>query len=70
MKPEQKAIPFSEEEKSILKVIKESEISDLGSIKTTVGLSNKKWDVSVKSLTQKNIVKITKNDEGLFIEIL
>ena len=70
MKPEQKAIPFSEEEKSILKVIKESEISDLGSIKTTVGLSNKKWDVSIKSLTQKNIVKITKNDEGLFIEIL
>ena len=70
MKPEQKAIPFSEEEKSILKVIKESEISDLASIKTTVGLSNKKWDVSVKSLTQKNIVKITKNDEGLFIEIL
>ena len=70
MKPEQKEVALSEEEKSILQLIKQSEVADLISIKTAAGLSNKKWDVSIKGLTQKNIVKIIKNEEGLFIEML
>ena len=70
MKPEQKAVALSEEEKSILQLIKQSEVADLISIKTAAGLSNKKWDVSIKGLTQKNMVKIIKNEEGLFIEML
>jgi lysyl-tRNA synthetase class 2 len=70
MKPEQKAVALSEEEKSILQLIKQTEVADLISIKTAAGLSNKKWDVSIKGLTQKNRVKIIKNEEGLFIEML
>ena len=70
MKPEQKVIALSEEEKSILQLIKQSDVADLIAIKTAAGLSNKKWDVSIKGLTQKNIVKINKNEEGLFIEML
>ena len=70
MKPEQKAVALSEEEKSILQLIKQSEVADLISIKTAAGLSNKKWDVSIKGLIQKNRVKIIKNEEGLFIEML
>ena len=70
MKPEQKEVALSEEEKIILQLIKQSEVADLISIKTAAGLSNKKWDVSIKGLTQKNIVKIIKNDEVLFIEML
>tara|TARA_Y100000389_G_scaffold98472_2_gene95138 strand:+ start:985 stop:2679 length:1695 start_codon:yes stop_codon:yes gene_type:complete len=70
MKPEQKEVALSEEEKIILQLIKQSEVADLISIKTAAGLSNKKWDVSIKGLTQKNIVKIIKNEEGLFIEML
>ena len=70
MKPEQKAVALSEEEKSILQHIKQSEVADLISIKNAAGLSNKKWDVSIKGLTQKNMVKIIKNEEGLFIEML
>jgi len=70
MKPEQKAVALSEEEKSILQLIKQSEVADLISIKTAAGLSNKKWDVSIKGLTQKNRVKVIKNEEGLFIEML
>ena len=70
MKPEQKAVALSEEEKSILQLIKQSEVADLICIKTAAGLSNKKWDVSIKGLTQKNRVKIIKNEEGLFIEML
>ncbi|MDG1710757.1 MAG: lysine--tRNA ligase [Flavobacteriaceae bacterium] len=70
MKPEQKEVALSEEEKIILQLIKQSEVADLISIKTAAGLSNKKWDVSIKGLTQKNIVKIIKNEEVLFIEML
>jgi lysyl-tRNA synthetase class 2 len=70
MKPEQKAVALSEEEKSILQLIKQSEVADLISIKTAAGLSNKKWDVSIKGLIQKNRVKIIKNEVDLFIEML
>ena len=70
MKPEQKAVSLTEEEKNIIQQIKKSETTDLISIKTAAGLSNKKWDISIKSLTQKELVKIIKNDEGLFIEML
>ena len=37
-------------------------------LKTASGLSNKKWDVSIKGLTQKKLVKVVKNESGLFIE--
>ena len=70
MKPEQKAVALSEEEKTIIQLIKKSETTDLISIKTVAGLSNKKWDVSIKSLSQKELIKVIKNEEGLFIEML
>jgi lysyl-tRNA synthetase class 2 len=70
MKPEQKAVALSEEEKTIIQLIKKSETTDLISIKTAAGLSNKKWDVSIKSLSHKELIKVIKNEEGLFIELL
>jgi lysyl-tRNA synthetase class 2 len=70
MKPEQKAVALSEEEKTILQLIKATETADLMAIKTATGLSNKKWDVSIKSLSQKELIKVIKNEEGLFIEML
>ncbi|MDG1023942.1 MAG: lysine--tRNA ligase [Flavobacteriaceae bacterium] len=70
MKPEQKAVALSEEEKTILQLIKATETADLTAIKTATGLSNKKWDVSIKSLSQKELIKVIKNEEGLFIEML
>ena len=70
MKPEQKAVALSEEEKTILQLIKATETADLRAIKTATGLSNKKWDVSIKSLSQKELIKVIKNEEGLFIEML
>jgi lysyl-tRNA synthetase class 2 len=70
MKPEQKVVALSEEEKTILQLIKATETADLMAIKTATGLSNKKWDVSIKSLSQKELIKVIKNEEGLFIEML
>ena len=70
MKPERKPVALSEEEKFILDSIKKSDSKELVTIKTAAGLSNKKWDTSLKGLTQKKLVQVVKNEEGLFIEML
>jgi lysyl-tRNA synthetase class 2 len=70
MKPEQKTVELTEEEKMIVDVLKKSDSNELVAIKTAAGLSNKKWDTSIKGLTQKKLVKVVKNEEGLFIEVL
>jgi len=70
MKPEQKTIELSEEEKIILQHIKETSPAELITIKEKSELSNKKWDKAIKGLGQKKIVQVIKNEEGLFIEVL
>ena len=68
MKPEKQTVDLTEEEKKILQLIKKGEASLLIDLKTVCGLSNKKWDISIKGLTQKKLVKVLKNESGLFIE--
>ncbi|HAS18756.1 MAG TPA: lysine--tRNA ligase, partial [Flavobacteriaceae bacterium] len=70
MKPERKAVALNEEEKLVLEILKKSVSKELTSIKEQTPLSNKKWDSSIKGLTQKKVVKVVKNDLGLFIEML
>jgi len=70
MRPERKAEALSDEEKLIMDYIKKSDSKGLIAVKTATGLSNKKWDNSIKKLTLKKLVKVVKNEEGLFIEIL
>ena len=70
MKPEQKTIELSEEEKIILQHIKETSPAELITIKEKSELSNKKWDKAIKGLGQKKIIQVIKNEEGLFIEVL
>ena len=70
MKPERKAVALNEEEKLVLEILKKSVSKELTSIKEQTQLSNKKWDSSIKGLTQKKVVKVVKNDLGLFIEML
>ncbi|MDA9844090.1 lysine--tRNA ligase [Flavobacteriaceae bacterium] len=70
MKPEKKAVALNEEEKIVLNCIKKSNSKELPSIKEEAQLSNKKWDASIKGLTQKKLVKVVKNENGLYIEML
>ena len=70
MKPERQAVALNDEEKMIMNVLKKSDSNELVAIKTAAGLSNKKWDTSIKGLTQKKLVKVVKNEKGLFIEML
>ena len=70
MRPEKKApsIPLNDDEKRVLSIIQKAEKIDLNDLKSQSGLSNKKWDKTIKSLTKNKLAKVTKTDEGLFVE--
>lgn len=70
MKPEKKQVPMTEEEKAVMTILKDSSRMDLGELKTAAGLSNKKWDKTIKGLTKNGLAKVEKTDEGLFVEVL
>ncbi|WP_083262674.1 lysine--tRNA ligase [Roseivirga sp. 4D4] len=72
MKPEKKAvaIELSDEAKGILETLTKSGKTELPVLKKSAGLSNKKWDKSVKELTQNGLAKVEKTEAGLFIEAL
>jgi lysyl-tRNA synthetase class 2 len=70
MKPEQKAAVLSEEEKIIFDLLKSENPVVLSVLKEKSGLSNKKWDTSIKGLTKSNLAKVFKNEEGLFVTLV
>ncbi|MDY0780693.1 lysine--tRNA ligase [Tenacibaculum sp. IB213877] len=72
MKPERKApsVELNDDEKALLTLIEKAEKIDLTELKTQSGLSNKKWDKTIKGLTKHNLAKVEKTDAGLFVEIV
>ncbi|MDB4496753.1 lysine--tRNA ligase [Flavobacteriaceae bacterium] len=72
MRPEQKApsVELNEEEKAVLAMLTKAEKMDLIALKNQSGLSNKKWDKTIKGLTKKEVAKVTKTEEGLFVEVV
>lgn len=67
MKPEQKQVAMSEDEKAVFNLLKVASPADLNTLKQQSGLSNKKWDKSIKSLTKHNLVKVQKTPEGIIV---
>ncbi len=70
MKPEKKPLAISDEAKGILEILKEEEKIELNILKSQSGLSNKKWDKSIKELTKNTLAKVEKTEEGLFVEVV
>ena len=72
MRPEKKApsVELNDEEKAVLAIITKEEKIELVTLKTQSGLSNKKWDKTIKGLTKKEVAKVSKTDDGLFVEVL
>ena len=70
MRPEKKTVAISDEAKAVLELLKKTEKIELVDLKTQSGLSNKKWDKTIKELTKKYLAKVEKTDEGLFVEII
>ncbi|HUH51927.1 MAG TPA: lysine--tRNA ligase [Flavobacterium sp.] len=69
MKAEKKSPEMSEDEKVIYQHVEKEGMHPLNLVKEQTGFSGKKWDTTLKTLTSKGILKVSKTDEGLFIEI-
>ncbi|MCM5661535.1 lysine--tRNA ligase [Galbibacter mesophilus] len=71
MRPEKKTeVALNDEEKAVLEILKKETKMPLEELKNQSGLSNKKWDKTIKGLTKHKLVKVSKTDEGLFCEVL
>ena len=73
MRPEKKAevvVELNEEEKSIFAIIKANEKMLLEDLKNQAALSNKKWDNAIKNLTKNNLLKVSKVDDVLFVDLV
>jgi lysyl-tRNA synthetase class 2 len=72
MKPEKKAptVALNEEEKAVLALLEKAEKIGLNDLKAASGLSNKKWDKTIKGLTKNKLAKVEKTEEGLFVEVV
>jgi lysyl-tRNA synthetase class 2 len=71
MKPEKKApsVELNDDEKMVFEILKKVEKIELSELKSQSGLSNKKWDKTMKGLTKHNLAKVNNTDEGLFVEL-
>ena len=69
MKPEQKQVALTEDEKAVFTLLKSNSPIDLNTLKTQSGLSNKKWDKTIKGLTKFGLAKVTKTDDALVVEV-
>ena len=70
MRPEKKAVELTEEEKVIMDLLSKNHPASLPDLKAQSGLSGKKWDVSMKGLSQKSLVKVTKEGESLIVDLV
>lgn len=70
MKPERQKIVLSEEEKTLLEVLKTTSPIALEILKDQSGLSNKKWDKAIKGLRNHELVEVNKTDDGLFATLI
>ncbi|GAA0872394.1 lysine--tRNA ligase [Gangjinia marincola] len=69
MKPERKQIELTEEEKTVYDILKKDEEISLTALKAQSGLSNKKWDKSIKGLTKHGLAKVLKEEDELMVVI-
>ena len=49
--------------------MKKNKKAEIGELKDFAELSNKKWDKTIKSLTKNKLLKVFKNDTGIFVEL-
>ena len=72
MKPERKtpAISLNDDEKAVFTILQNIKTVALQELKIQSGLSNKKWDKTIKGLTKNNLAKVSKTDTGLIVELV
>ena len=70
MKPERAQVALTDEEKAVFAILKSNSPIELNTLKEQSGLSNKKWDKTIKGLTKHGIAKVSKTDAGLFVAVV
>lgn len=63
-------IELTEEEKTVLDLLKDNSPLELNALKEQSGLSNKKWDKAIKGLTKNKLARVEKTEEGLFVSVV
>jgi lysyl-tRNA synthetase class 2 len=71
MRPEVKSVKLelNENEKLVYDLVSAVGSDELNAIKERTGLSNKQWDITIKSLTKQGLLKVTKIGETLTVEL-
>src|SRR6056300_461182 len=70
MRPEKPALNLNDDEKLLIELLeKASGTIGLGELKEASGLSGKKWDKTTKNLSKEGLIKIEKNDSGLWVHL-
>ena len=70
MRPEKKGPKLTEEEQLVVDLLKKESPVALSSLKEQSGLSNKKWDKTIKGLTAKSIAEVKKTNDDLWVTLL
>ena len=69
MRPEVQGPTLTDEEEVVLNLLKKNHPVLLSELKENAGLSNKKWDKAIKGLSAHKLAKVTKTDDGLFVNL-
>ena len=69
MRPEVQGPTLTDEEEVVLNLLEKNHPVLLSELKENAGLSNKKWDKAIKGLSAHKLAKVTKTDDGLFVNL-
>ena len=69
MRPEKKQVELTEEEKTIIELLKPDGEMDLGELKSKAGLSGKKWDKSMKALSKHELIKVVVDGTAKLVKL-
>ncbi|NPA44384.1 MAG: lysine--tRNA ligase [Chlorobi bacterium] len=73
MRPEKKqskaVTSLNDDEKMVYSIVEKENEIELAKLKEQAGLSNKKWDKTIKNLTKLELVEVFRNDDILFVKL-
>ncbi|MFA7468806.1 MAG: amino acid--tRNA ligase-related protein, partial [Desulfotomaculaceae bacterium] len=69
MRPEKKKVELSEEEKTILDLLRPEGQMPLSELRDKTGLSGKKWDRANKNLTKSGLMLVERIDDVLMVRL-
>jgi len=71
MRPEKVVkVVLNENEQLIFDVMQREKTMELNALKSSVEMSNKAWDTSIKALTKNGLLKVTKTDDVLTVDLV